>query len=51
MPPNEPNEALGQHALTHVTLLGLTLTLPLSLTNGEASQARMQRIFSYRSAN
>jgi hypothetical protein len=37
--------------LTHVTLLGLTLPLPLSLTKGEASQARMQPIFSYRSAN
>jgi hypothetical protein len=35
--------------LTHVTLLGLTLTLPL--TEGEASQARMQPIFTYRSAN
>jgi len=31
--------------LTHVTLLGLTL--PLSLTKGEASQARMQPIFTY----
>ncbi len=39
----------GQHALTHVTLLGLTL--PLSLTKGEASQARMQPIFTYRGAN
>ncbi len=37
--------------LAHVTLLGLTLTLPLSLTNGEASQARMQPNFTYRSAN
>jgi hypothetical protein len=35
--------------LTHVTLLGLTL--PLSLTKGEASQARMQPIFTYRGAN
>jgi hypothetical protein len=35
--------------LTHVTLLGLTLTL--SLTESEASQARMQPIFTYRSAN
>jgi hypothetical protein len=32
---------------THVTLLGLTLPLP----KGEASQARMQPNFTYRSAN
>ena len=37
--------------LTHVTLLGLTLTLPLSLRKGEAFQARMRPIFTYRSAN
>jgi hypothetical protein len=35
--------------LTHVTLLGLTL--PLSLTKGEASQASMQPIFTYQGAN